>query len=384
MWNLFKVLNLITVLSSAYFWVTANIPVLIIMTIMDIAMFSCLLTLKIKFSFDGYVGRILLALTALLIWTIFNENVGMGMGFLIQYVPILFLIALPREHQLDLLKFVTKWFAILLVPSLIIHWITLFISLPPIGTFVMEGYEPFDNYIFYLKDTFDYSLIIERFNAFFPEPGHLSMVCVFLMMANRFDFKKNPWMWVILTAVFFSFSLAGYILSLTGFILLKINSLTKSIIASAFLIMLVVAAINISGGDNALNQLIIERLKYDKSKGIQGNNRFFNNTDFEYNKAVKNGDYLTGVSQKVNMKLISGAGFKIYILQHGMIGMFLVLALYISIVPPRPDWHFTLAFLFIIILCFMQNAYPNWYAWLFPYVLGLELNATRVQIKEEC
>ena len=376
MWNIFKILNLITVLSSAYCWVTANIPVLFIMAVMDIAMFSCLLTLKIKFGFDRYIGRILLALTALLIWTVYNENIGMGMGFLVQYIPVFYLIALPHEYQLDLLKFVTKWLAVLLIPSLLIYWVTLFMNPAPLGTFVMEGYEPFYNYIFYIKDSFDYSLIIERFNAFFPEPGHLSMVCVFLMMANRFDFKKNPWMWVILTAVVFSFSLAGYLLTLIGFIMMKINSLTKGIVIASLIGIFVVGSINFAGGNNVINNLIIERLKFDQKKGIQGNNRFFDNTDFEFQKALKNGNYLTGVNGKTNMKLIGGAGFKIYLLWHGLIGAILVLALYLSLIPTKPNWHFTFAFLFMIILCFMQNAYPGWYAWIFPYVLGININST--------
>ena len=376
MWTIFKLLNLFTVFISAYSWFTATLPMAWLMMVMNAAMVCCLVSLPVRLSFDAHLGRMMLALIALITWTIYDESVGMGLGMVAQYLPVFYLIALPREYQSDLLEFVTKWVAIPLVPSLIIYWLTLFFPIPYFSKFVMEGYEPFNNYIFYIETTYDYGLIFTRFNAFFPEPGHMSMVCVFLMMANRFDFKRHPWMWVILTAVVFSFSLAGYILTLTGFLLIKINSLTKGIAMTALLIGFVVAVMNYSGGNNAVNQLIIERLKYDENKGIQGNNRFFNNTDFEYDKALKTGDYWTGVSQKANMKLISGAGFKIYILQHGLIGVFLIFIFYLSLIPSHPNWHYTLSFLFLIILCFIQNAYPGWYAWLFPYVLGLNLNAS--------
>ena len=77
------------------------------------------------------------------------------------------------------------------------------------------------------------------------------------------------------------------------------------------------------------------------------------------------------------MALIGGSGFKIYILKHGLIGVLLVLAFYISLIPPRPDWHFTLAFLFILALCFVQNSYPGWTSWLLPYVLSLNIYSRR-------
>lgn len=374
MWTIFKILNLLSVLVSAYMWPTANFPILWLVLLLDLAMIPCLSVLKLQFSFDGHTGRIILALLVLVSWGIFNESVGMGIGMLCSYFPVFYLIALPRAYMSDLLRFVTKWVAILLIPALIVYWITLFFPLRPVGMFVMEGYEPFKNYIFYIQTTYDYGLIFPRFNAFFPEPGHMSMVCVFLMMANRFEFKRLPWMWIILTAVLFSFSLAGYILTVTGFMLLRIDSLAKGVFFSVAMISVILGVMNYAGGDNAVNQMILDRLKYDQSKGIEGNNRFFNNTDFEFDKALKSGDYWAGVNGKTNMELIGGAGFKIYILWHGLIGALLVLALYASVIPPCPDWHYTLAFLFILILCFIQNAYPAWYAWLFPYVLGLNLN----------
>lgn len=373
MWNIFKILNLLSVFISAYWWVTANFPVLLLTLFINIAMIPCLGLIPMQFRFDRHTGKIILAFLLMVIWAVYNQSVGMGIGLILSYLPIFYLIALPRDYQADLLRFVTKWLAIPLIPALIIHWFLFVIPLPPAGSFIMEGYEPFDNYIFMIKTTVDNGLFV-RFSAFFPEPGHLSMVCVFLMMANRFEFKRQPWLWVILTAVVFSFSLAGYILTLTGYILLKINSFGKGLALCAVLIAFIIGVMNFAEEDNPVNQLIIERLKYDQAKGIEGNNRFFNNTDFEYDRALKNGDFMTGVSHNRNMELISGAGFKIYILQHGLIGLILVFALYISLIPSDPNWHYSLSFLFIVILCFVQNAYPGWYAWLCPYVLGLYIN----------
>ena len=38
MWNIFKILNLLSVFISAYWWVTANFPVLLLTLFINIAM----------------------------------------------------------------------------------------------------------------------------------------------------------------------------------------------------------------------------------------------------------------------------------------------------------------------------------------------------------
>lgn len=374
MWTIFKLLNLFCILVTSYAWFTSLLPLMPLMLLSNAGMIICLGFLPIQFKFDARAGWIMLALIALVLWTLTNENAGLGFLMILMYTPVLYLIQLPREYQTDLLKFVTKWIAILLIPGLLLYWMSLFTSAPSLGMFIHPQYKPFINHLFYIETTVDYGTLV-RFNAFFLEPGHLAMVCVFLMMANKFDFKKNPYLWVYLVTILFSFSLAGYLLTLIGFTALKVNTLAKGLAMLVFIIGGVVAAQSFSGGDNAVNQLIIDRLKYDEEKGIQGNNRFFNNTDFEYTKAVKSGDYWTGVSDKANMELIGGAGYKIYILKHGLIGVLLVLLFYITLIPPHPNWHYTLAFLFIVALCFIQNAYPGWYSWLMPFVIGLSINS---------
>ncbi len=374
MWTLFKILNTITVFASAYMWFTAPLPLGPLMLLLNIGMALCLGFLPLKPQLDLRTEVSAFFLLALVLWTLINETLIMGIVVLSVYTPVFYLTFLPREYQADLLKFVTKWLAIILIPGLMIYWILLAVPLPNFGSFVFPPYVPFNNYIFFIQTTYDYGTLV-RFNSIFPEPGHLAMVCEFILLANNFNFKKQPWLWVILTAVVFSFSLAGYIITFTAFSLLKVNTWAKGILASIFLGVFVFAALNYAGGDNALNQLIIERLKYDESKGIQGNNRYFNNTDYEFDKAMKTGDYWAGVSGKANMDLIGGAGFKIYTLQHGLIAVFIVLGFYLSLIPQRPNWHYTLVYIFIVALCFAQNAYPGWYAWLFPYVLGLNLNS---------
>lgn len=374
MWNLFKLTNLICILVSSYVWFTSKMPIGPLMMILNVLLLVFLSFLQIKIKLDSRTGFIILAIVGLVAWSTYIGGMGLGFVTFAMYLPALFLVQLPKDYQIDLLKYVTKWFAILLIPALLIYWVTLLTPLPDFGLYDRPPYKPFINYIFYLKTTYDYGSF-ERFNAFFLEPGHLAMPCEFLLIANKFDFKKCPWLWIIIVAIGFSFSLAGYLITFTAFVLMKVNTVAKAICVTALVAGLIVALQNLSGGNNAVNELIIDRLQYDESKGIKGNNRYFDNTDFEFDKALKNGDFWAGVRTKANMDLIGGSGIKIYILQYGLIGVLLALAFYISLIPPNPNWRFTLTFLFLVALCFMQNAYPGWYSWIFPYILGLDINS---------
>lgn len=370
MWPFFRIVSLFWLLGSTYMWPTALLNQGPLLLMVNALMILCLSMLPIKIRLDGKVGLVVLAIIGLALWSMWLDGPILGVVTMLQYLPALLLLQLPYEYMKDLLRFSTKWFAILIIPGLILYFVLLVVNLPSFGQYLHPPYPPYNNYIFYIKTTFDYGLV-ERFNAFFLEPGHLSMFCSFMLLANRFNFKESKWLYVLALSVVVSFSLAGYMLSVIGFMLVKINSLPKALCAIAALAAVIIAAQQIAGGDNALNEMIVSRLEYDEEKGIKGNNRFFNNTDFVFEKAAKNGDLMTGVADKVNMELVGGAGFKIFVIHHGLIGVLLVLFLYLSLIPNNPDYRYTISYIIVLSLCFMQRSYPYWYSWMFPYIMGL-------------
>ena len=370
MWLYIKLLNMFWVLATTNMWPTAMHPSPYLQILVNALMIISLGFMPFKFSFGANEGRILLAIIALTVWSFVTDEVGMGVTIVCSCLPVLYLTQYPYPYLKDLLHFVTKWLAILLIPALLLYWVSLFITLPNFGTLRHPNYEPYTNYFFYIKTTFDYGMF-ERFNAFFLEPGHLALLCTFIIMANRYKFKSCPWLWILLVSIIFSFSLAGYVLVAIGFLLVNVNSIGKFLITIGLAATFVIGVLSWNGGNNPLNDLIISRLEYDDTTGIKGNNRFFNNTDYEYSRALGTKYFWISVKGRANMKLISGAGYKIYILQFGMIGALLALLLYLSVIPQRPDWRFTLCFLTLYILCFLQRAYPLWYSWLFPYVVGI-------------
>ncbi|MDE6023649.1 MAG: hypothetical protein K2G13_09140, partial [Muribaculaceae bacterium] len=349
MWNLFKLTSFSWLLISTYCWVTALFNQGPILVVVNVIMIVCLSMMPIKIKFDYQIGITTVILILLSIWYVWIDGPVMGLITFLMYFPVLCLLQLPLEYKKELLQFSTKWYAILMIPALIIYWLSLLTTVPSVGLFVHPNYKPFINHIFYIETTFDYGHFV-RFNAFFLEPGHQALLSTFMLIANRFRFRKCVWLWPLVLAVLFSFSLAGYLLLALGFVLLKIDNIWKGIAAGVVFTAIVIGAINLSDGNNAFYELIIQRLEKDDSQGIKGNNRYFNDTDFIYSKAVKKGDIWGGVKDKTNMDLVGGAGFKIFIINYGLIGVLLTLLFYLSVIPNHPDYRFTISFLIVIIL----------------------------------
>lgn len=370
MWTFLKILNLFWILATTNMWPTAMHSSPYLQILVNILMIISMGFLPLKYNIGAAEGKVILAIVALTIWSLVTDEVGMSVTVICSCLPVLYLIELPYSYLKDLLHFVTKWLAILLIPALLIYGLCFFFTLPNLGTLTHPNYEPYINYFFYIKTTYDFG-VFQRFNAFFLEPGHLSLLCTFLIMANQFKFRSCPWLWVLLISLIFSFSLAGYVLAALGYLFVNITSIGRLIAAVGLAAAVIVGALFWNGGDNPVNELIISRMEYDETSGIKGNNRFFDNTDYEYSKALGTKYFWISVKGKANMQLIGGAGYKIYILQFGMIGTLLALLFYISIIPPKPNWRFTIGFLMLFIICFFQRAYPLWYSWLFPYVVGL-------------
>ena len=69
-------------------------------------------------------------------------------------------------------------------------------------------------------------------------------------------------------------------------------------------------------------------------------------------------------SNYVERGLIEGAGYKLYVMQKGIIGILLVLLAYFYIYRYSGDKRLTLGLLLVYIAAFWQRAYPFWYSWL--------------------
>lgn len=286
------------------------------------------------------------------------------------------------EAKKLILRRITIWFSVLVAISLAAYIINIFKPLPSYGTLVkMDGYRwDFQNYLFFLLPGEYWNFA--RFSGPFAEPGHLAIACVFLMYANRLDFKHCKELWILLAATIMSYSLAGYVLLLFSLVL-KL----KAKYTILLIILLIGSYTYVSeiweNGHNPVNELILKRLEYSEQKGIKGNNRFEGNTNERFSVWMRQGDLIKGFGISEYTKLMTstslgGAGFKIYIIQYGLIGLLLIAAIYLTLALNARNRRFALSYFALIAICFIQRTYPLWMCWLIPYVCSLTRNKKEI------
>ena len=302
----------------------------------------------------------------------------------------LWVVISDKENTKGHLQFVCKGLAIILIPGLI-----LFLGkgyIPTIGLIIQKGDSGayiFINQFFLIYRTVEWdSLSANRFHSVFLEPGYLGAMLSFMMFAVKYDFSK----WytkTLLVAQLISLSLAGYIITFVGYILYLLSegrNLKKIILFAIFVPIVYIAAINYNNGNNYINDAIISRLQFDEEKGIEGNNRTGAGTDFYYNQAVENGDIWMGLGAERVKQInggssysagyddnIRGAGYKVFFVTNGVICAIFFLLFYIFIAKATaPSKMFIrTSFIFLIVLTFIQAAYPTSASWIYPFTLGL-------------
>lgn len=378
MWTLFKLINLIYLMVSSYVWFSFLLPGNYIPVVVSIIMLTC-------FAFGGFNIRMtkrVYALSCILIlyflYNVYILGISYGLLSLFSYIPAVLLFMLDISRQEQLLRFVTKWFSIIMGISISVYLIENVLSLPHFSFLPKSlemSYLPFDNYIFFLKNKmYETELVgINRFSGPFLEPGHQSLICSLLLFANRFRMKDLPCMWILVVSIFISFSLAGYLILLIGFCLIVIkNIVTLVSLGLVFLGSWYGVSQVWNEGNNPINVLIVNRLQFDSSKGIAGNNRTIIQTDYFFKHCVEDGTIWTGVRTQEEMRFkIRGAGYKIFMLRYGIVACCFVTCIYLLLIPRHTNSRYAISFFILIILIFLQRSYPGWYSWLLPYTLGL-------------
>ncbi len=306
---------------------------------------------------------------------------------LLFYYPLMVLYA-DCENSSNNLRSLNKYVAIALTPAIALFlYFSIREEFPPSLIIKCPGNDSyyFFNYIFLLKPVDRFDLV--RFQAFCLEPGYLGIMCAYLLYADRFRLKFIPNI-VLLVALILSFSLNAYIIAQMGFVLLnsKAKLLLRNIVITTILLISVYGFSQLyREGDNYVNNLIIERLMPDEDKGIAGNNRSSETTDYYFEKGLTDGSLLFGLSREKLKRIngrgfsgnqedggIRGAGFKQFAVINGFLVMILLFIWYLQIAKmSRPqDKLYSVTFLCMIIISFIPAADACSYSWLIPYILG--------------
>lgn len=340
------------------------------------------LILILYYIYDGNIERrcnskykyVIIFYVLLVLWNYYIENGG-------AFLPFLFALLATDNEKERILSWWTNFYAIVLAITLI-AWLSTFVgALPSHGTIIADESinHIYTNYWLCTKG-FIYPF---RFHSVFLEPGHTAMIGAFTLYANKYQFKK-PAVIVILICCLFTLSLVGYILIPLGYAIVKmLNSSYFVVFKNLMLSCIIFASIILcglyyNGGNNHLNEFILERLELDDEKGIVGNNRTSDYTDLLFDRSIKNGNAIWGMSQQRYKQLrfsddIHGAGYKIYILQKGIVGTVLIFFFYFFLYRTSREKSFALGLFILYILSFIQRAYPFWYSMLFIFLFVTSL-----------
>ncbi len=310
--------------------------------------------------------------------------------FVLRFFPV-YVLACDRDNASDNLSFIAVSLAIILIPGLILHFIMLYTGIfpgLPIQYPDMTVYL-FFNYFVMLKGASFYEEDGMRFQSIFLEPSYLGTLMAFMLYAVKYNFKKRINI-ILLLGLIASLSLAGYLIAALGYVL---NITAKGVSAKKYIFAILLVygvylfGITYNGGDNYVNEKIIERLQPDDEKGIVGNNRVSLAADDYFERHMGTAELFFGIGDEGVNKYngttdvendfrdsIAGAGYKIYFIKYGILSailIFLVYYLFIKGCYINRDQRYPMFFLVIIIVTFLQASYPATYSWLIPFVLGV-------------
>lgn len=328
-----------------------------------------------------YIVYASFSLICLFIWDWFIGNYFNG---LIGFIPIMLLFLTKHNVILESFRKITKWYSYIISISIILYIITNLTVISPISVISVERYSDFNNYLFYLQNLNKINLDFIRFNGPFVEPGHLAMASCFMLIANGLKFNK--YLLPIYLSVVLSFSLAGYVVLCISLILFRLNSI-RALFRLLIGIILVTTVVLSLDEDNPFNNLIIARLEYDQTKGIEGNNRFHGETDKIFNEMIKSQKILMGVGEEefknyLQRGIIDGAGYKIYFLEKGIIGFIILLSIYIFILLSSKNHSYMTRYLIIIIIAFLQRSYMSSFSWIYLFYVTSLMNYATSKLKK--
>ena len=305
----------------------------------------------------------------LYLWLSKYSNIFGSLELIIQWLILCYIVSLKYEYKIQLIDFITKWFAILMSISLVAY--ILFLSGVPFPGTIVEYQQYFmDNHYFFLqKEMF-------RFQSVFLEPGHMTMGLAPLLFINKYNLK-NRYVLILFIAQMLSLSLAGYMMMMIGYSILFLfdKQSKKSKLISVLLSVILISSIAIfmqnSFENNIFDDLIFRRMQFENGHFV-GDNRSSIYLDRQFEDVVSSSDILTGRYFNAEMSEKGVAGYKKFIVQFGLIGCVLLILSFFSTLKLLVCKYRRNAFLLVImiLLLLLQNAYPTWWCIVIATICG--------------
>jgi hypothetical protein len=280
-----------------------------------------------------------------------------------------------RNHEKKLfIDGFTTLFSVILLVSLV-SFILFHLGFPLSYSRISHSdahYSEFYNYYTFIID--GHLGIFTRFRSVFTEPGHVGMFAALLIYVN--NFRMSIWKFVaLIVSIIWSFSLAAYILLVFGFVLYwMLNSRNKVyLLLIPITILFAYFAVTVyyrNNSDSLISELIISRMKITEDGNMEGNNRHTKEFLTYYDNFEETSNYITGLgsAKYAQLPFLSGnASYKNYVLEHGIIGIFLLISFGLSCLRVYPSVQYFGLFL-LYFAAFLQRPYALWEVQSFLYV----------------
>lgn len=287
-----------------------------------------------------------------------NLNGYIGQALLGVVFYAIFCLDLQRLRQLA--DFICRAMAVLLAISLAGHFLYL-LGFPLPGRDVeYDEFYSFVNYYLFLLDDRNLFVFVPRFNAYFLEPSHIGQACAFLLMTQRGRWKR-PYNIILLTTIFFTFSLAAYVyLVAIAFFnqwISRKHVAGKVLLIFSFIAGVTFASFSYNQGDNLVNNLIMLRLEVDDGQ-LTGDNRVTENFMADYNNYVHSADIVFG--RRFQIVEFGNAGYRVFFYEHGIIGVLLIALFYIVSLFYTTNKRAFVAVIVVVALYFWATAFMTW------------------------
>jgi hypothetical protein len=290
------------------------------------------------------------------------------------FILFTFVMLMNKDEQKKIATMTTTIFAWIIGISLVAYLLVFAgIDMPysVINKPDNTSYPPFINYGLFITYADNMEFLQKRFQSIFTEPGQFGTIGAIFLYINRYELRRRSIL-IIFISVLMSFSLAAYVLLVIGY-LIYIVTRNRKVYRTITKIILITALLGGSGyycylvyPEFMVSRLILSRLEYSEDRGIRGNNR----TSDEFNHYYKT-KFLTSTTnilwgkslneaEQFFLRTESGSGYKVFLYQHGVISMILLLLLYWSIVFVNPS---RLGFGLLLLCCISFLQRPSTALW---------------------
>ena len=319
----------------------------------------------------------ILPLTAFLALSYYQLIVNGGRfgGFVINLFHVilflsLFLIDIKRLEGLA--TFLSRFLGGLLSVSIVAFFFWMLGgALPSRDASFADGLYSYTNYYFFLLDDRALLALFARFHSVFLEPGQIGTACVMLLFTQCGKWKKWYNIAMIITTIL-SFSLAAYVLIVyVTFANLWIQGkrvFLKMMTSVLIFASIIVGSFFYNSGNNLIHDLILIRMEVDEGD-IAGNNRVTEDFDAEYSNFWKSSDIMLG--RDMPKDNFGNSGYKVYIYENGIIGVFLLLFFFFSSLHSATNKKALLSGIILALLAFLVRGTPLWYCNFIPiYIMA--------------